>query len=297
MAVKRLEQRADITNLPRPIMTMTITSNYLRRVATPTLIILGVFIPSTGKAQSEDVTAPRNAVVSAAGARVIRISARSGYLNVTGRPGLTQVRVTGVARASSRRILDDIKLQAERQGDEVLIKVIMPDMESDHSSWDLFRGNHRQQLDLDIEVPTNIRLDVEDGSGELKIRGTGAVELSDGSGDLELSGITGDVRIKDGSGNVVLRGVGGDVEVDDGSGNIDADNITGNFTIGDDGSGSVDISGVGGTMRIESKGSGGVNVDRVGGDFIVDRKGSGSIEYSTVKGRVSVPERRRRNRG
>lgn len=295
MAVKRLEQRADHRNFPRPITTMTITNKSLRRAATPTLIILGVFIPSSGKAQSDDVTAPRNAVVSAAGAHVIRISARSGYLNVTGRPGLTQVRVTGVARASSRRMLDEIKLQAERQGDEVLIKVIMPD--SDHNLWDVFQGEHRQQLDLDIEVPTNIPLDVADGSGELKIRGTGPVALSDGSGDLELSGITGDVRINDGSGNVVLKGVGGDVEVDDGSGSIDADNVTGNFTIGNDGSGSVDVSGVGGTMRIESKGSGGVNVDRVGGDFIVDRKGSGSIEYNTVKGRVSVPERRRRNRG
>jgi hypothetical protein len=293
----RLSNRPDTarsTATPPP-MTMTIALRFVRKAATPTLIILGSFIPRTGKAQSDDYSAPRNAVVNAAGARLIRISAGAGYLNVTGRTGITQVRVTGVARASSRRVLDEIKLQAERQGDEVVIKVITPD--NDNSPWDVFRGDWHQQLDLDIDVPINTPLEVADGSGELKIRGTGPVRLTDGSGDLEVAGIKGDVRIHDGSGNVNVRGVDGDVDVDDGSGNIDADNVTGNFTIGSDGSGQVDVTGVGGTMRIESKGSGGVNVDRVGGDFIVDRKGSGSIEYSTVKGRVSVPERRRRNRG
>jgi len=274
---------------------MSTPRKIIRTVAKPTLIILGVFIPSVASSQSGDYTAARNAIVNAAGARLIRIEAGAGYLNVTGRTGISQVRVNGIARASNRRILDEIRLQAERHGDEVLIKVITPD--SNHSLWDLFRGDYRQQLDLDIDVPINIPLDVSDGSGELKIRGTGAVSLNDGSGDLEVSGVTGDVRIHDGSGNVVVRGIGGDVEVDDGSGNIDANNITGNFTIGDDGSGNVDVSGVGGTMRIDSKGSGAVSVNRVGGDFIVDHKGSGSIEYNTVKGRVSVPERRRRNRG
>ena len=277
-------------------MTTTIALRFVRKAAIPTLIILGAFIPRPGNAQSDDYSAPRNAAVNAAGARVIRISASAGYLNVTGRTGISQVRVTGVARASSRRILDEIKLQAERQGDEVVIKVIMPDYE-DHSLLDVFRGDYRRQLDLDIDVPINTPLEVADGSGELKIRGTGPVRLTDGSGDLEVAGIKGDVRIHDGSGNVSLRGVDGDVEVDDGSGNIDADNVTGNFTIGSDGSGGVDVTGVGGTMRIESKGSGEVNVDRVGGDFIVDHKGSGSIDYNTVKGRVSIPERRRRNRG
>lgn len=66
-----------------------ITTRFLRKAATPTLIILGAFIPRVGKAQSDDYNAPRNAVVNAAGARVIRISASAGYLNVTGRTGIT----------------------------------------------------------------------------------------------------------------------------------------------------------------------------------------------------------------
>jgi hypothetical protein len=238
----------------------------LRRVGTWTAVVLAVFIPGSVRAQYDAYTAPRHAAVNAAGARVIKVIAGAGFLHINGRPGLTQVQVSGVARASSRRILDEIKLLAERQGDVVMIKMVVPEETS--SFWDLFRGDFYQALDLSIDVPVATPLDVSDGSGETTIKGTGPVTIVDG-----------------------------DVYVDDGSGNIDANNVTGNFTIGDDGSGSVDIEGIGGTMHINEKGSGAVNVSRVGGDFIVDSKGSGSIDYDTVKGSVNIPERKRRSRG
>jgi hypothetical protein len=260
-----------------------------------TLVVLAVLIPGKTRAQSGNYTAPRNAVLNAAGARIINVSAGAGFLHINGRTGINQVRVTGVAHASSQRILDEIRLQAERQGDAVTIKMILPDQNS--SFWDLFRGNYDRGLDLTIEVPAGIPLDVHDGSGETIIRGTGPVTIADGSGDLEMSGITGDVRITDGSGNITVSGVDGSVYVDDGSGSIDARNVTGNFTIGHDGSGSVDVAGVGGTMRVDTKGSGQLKVSRVGGDFIVDTKGSGSIDYDTVKGTVTIPDRKRRGRG
>jgi hypothetical protein len=272
-----------------------INGRMLRRAAAWTAVVLAVFIPKAAAAQFDSYTAPRNAVVNASGARIIKIVAGAGFLHINGRPGLTQVQVTGVAHASSKRILDAIKLIAERQGDVVLIKMETPEQNS--SFWDLFRGNYSQGLDLTIDVPITTPLDVADGSGETTIKGTGAVTLVDGSGDLEVSGVTGNVRITDGSGNIKVAGVEGDVYIDDGSGNIDANNVTGNFTIGDDGSGSVDIAGVGGTLRIGEKGSGTVNVSRVGGDFIVDSKGSGGIDYDTVKGSVNIPERKRRSRG
>jgi hypothetical protein len=256
-------------------------------------VILAVLIPRPAAAQNRgDVSSDRNAVVNAAGARVIRVEAGAGFLNINGRTGITEVRVHGVASASSRRLLDEIKLIAERRGDEVLIKMDVPDQ--NRSFWDW--NDYRQMLDLTIDVPINVPLDVADGSGEIKIKGTGAVRLSDGSGDLELSGITGKVHVTDGSGNIVIHGVDGDVEVDDGSGNIDANNVTGNFTVGSDGSGNIDVEGVSGTMRVEDDGSGEIHVNRVGGDFIVSEKGSGTIDYETVKGSVNIPERKRRYR-
>jgi len=265
----------------------------LKRIAAWTAVVLAVLIPGRVRAQDDAYNAPRNAAVNAAGARVINVEAGAGFLRINGRPGLTQVRVTGVAHASSRRILDAISLLAERRGDVVTIKMIVPEGMS--SFWDHF-GHYSQSLDLTIDVPVGTPLNVTDGSGDATIMGTGPVDITDGSGNLEVAGITGKVDITDGSGNVTIRGVDGDVHIDDGSGNIDANNVTGNFTIGADGSGSVDITGVGGTMRIDAKGSGPVNVSRVGGDFIVESKGSGSIDYNTVKGSVSIPERRRRSR-
>jgi len=270
------------------------SGNTYRKAAGWVGVVFAVLIPGVVRGQRADLTAPRNAVVNAAGARTIRIEAGAGFLHVNGRPGLTQVRVTGVAHASSQRILNEIKLLAERQGDVVVIKVETPD--GSRSFWDLFHGDFVRSLDLTIDVPAGTPLDVSDGSGEATIKGTGPVEITDGSGDLDVRGVTGNVRITDGSGNITISGIDGDVSIDDGSGNIDADNVTGNFTIGEDGSGDVDVSGIGGTMRVVEKGSGGVRVHRVGGDFIVETKGSGGIEYGTVKGTVSIPDRKRRSR-
>jgi hypothetical protein len=274
-------------------MRATMTSTTVRKAAAWSAVVIAVLIPGAASAQP-DHSAPRNAVVNAVGARVVRISAGAGFLHINGRPGITQVRVTGVARASTARGLDDIKLLAERQGDVVMIKMVTPDQ--DRSFRDLFRGDFQRLLDLTIDVPVGIPLDVSDGSGEVTIKGTGPVTLSDGSGEIELAGITGNVRITDGSGSISVSGVEGDVHIDDGSGNIDAENVTGNFTIGTDGSGNIDVNGVGGTMRVEDDGSGTIHVNRVGGDFTVSEKGSGTIDYDTVKGTVSIPERHRRTR-
>jgi hypothetical protein len=252
-------------------------------------IIVAVLIPKTGNAQDYRYSAPRNATVNAAGARLIRVEAGAGFLHINGRPNTSEVRVTGVAGASSRRLLDEIKLIAVREGDVVRIKMDVPDQ--DRGFFDMIRGDWQQALDLTIDVPINVPLEVEDGSGETVIRGTNAVTVDDGSGDLELKGITGNVKVHDGSGNISLSGIDGDVYVDDGSGNISANNVTGNFTVGDDGSGGIDVEGVSGTMRVDDKGSGSIHVSRVGGDFIVGDKGSGGIEFDTVKGRVSIPER------
>ena len=175
-----------------------ISRRMLRRVGTWTAVVVAVFIPGSVRAQYDAYTAPRHAVVNAAGARVIKVIAGAGFLHINGRPGLTQVQVSGVARASSRRILDEIKLLAERLGDVVMIKMVVPEETS--SFWDLFRGDFYQALDLSIDVPVATPLDVSDGSGETTIKGTGPVTIVDGSGDLDVSGITGKVNITDGSG-------------------------------------------------------------------------------------------------
>ena len=263
----------------------------VRAVLLGLLVVAASFIPRRAAA-NDDVTSPRNADVSASGAKSVRIEAAGGILRVEGRSGINEVRVRGTARADRKSRLDGIKLIAERRGDEVFIKADMPEWR-DRDWYD--RDHEFVALDLVIEVPVSLRLDVSDGSGEAEFNNTGSIELGDGSGEIKISKARGDVRVSDGSGSIIIEGVEGSVRVNDGSGSITARNVTGNFVVTSDGSGDIDVSGVGGSMRVENDGSGNIDVDRVTGDFVVDNDGSGGIRYDTVKGSVRIPERKRRS--
>ena len=248
-------------------------------------------IGSTAYSQGAQYTAPRNAVVDAAGARTVEVDAAAGILRVEGKPGLRQVQITGTARASSQRLLNEIKLIAERRGDLVFIKADMPDHNG--SRWD---DDWSVALDLVIQVPQGINADISDGSGDTKIFNVGALEASDGSGDFSVDGAAGSVRISDGSGNLTIENVGGDVRVTDGSGDINVRNVSGSFTVETDGSGSIYATDVRGSVVVENDGSGEIEVKQVGKDFRVEHKGSGNIDYADVSGRVDIPERHRDRR-
>ena len=248
---------------------------------------------STAYAQSYgDYTAPRNAVVDAAGARMVEVEAAAGSLRIEGKAGLRQVQVTGTARSSSQRFLSEIRLIAERRGDVVFIKADIPDHE--WGSGD--RDNWSAELDLVIQVPQGINAEVSDGSGDAKVLNVGALEASDGSGDFSIDGAS-SVHITDGSGNLRIENVGGDVTVSDGSGEIDVRNVTGSFTVETDGSGSIIATDVRGSVIVENDGSGEIEVNKVGRDFRVENKGSGSIDYTAVSGQVNIPDRRHGRRG
>ncbi|HEY1952715.1 MAG TPA: hypothetical protein VGG76_07905 [Gemmatimonadaceae bacterium] len=244
-------------------------------------------IGSAAHAQSP-FSAPRNAVVDAAGAKEVEVEAGAGSLRVEGKPGLHQVQVTGTAWASSQQGLSRIKLIAERRGDVVFIKADIPD--NDDNSW---RDNDSAALDLVIEIPQGMNADVADGSGDAKILNVGSLEMSDGSGGLSIVGATGSVHVTDGSGDLTIENVGGDVRVNDGSGDINVRNVTGSFIVESDGSGGIFATDVKGSVVVQNDGSGAIEVNKVGKDLRIENKGSGSIEYADVAGRIDIPERHR----
>ncbi len=251
-------------------------------------------IGSAAHAQwSSPYTAPRNAVVDAAGAKSIEVEAGAGLLRVEGKPGLRQVQVTGTARSSSQQFLTRIKLIAERRGDVVFIKADIPDDERSYRD-----NSYSASLDLVIEVPQGINAEVGDGSGDTKITNIGSLDASDGSGSFSVIGAAGSVRITDGSGDLTIENVGGDVRVNDGSGDINVRNVTGSFTVESDGSGGIYATDVRGSVIVQNDGSGSIEVNKVGKDFRVESKGSGSIDYAEVSGTIDIPERHRdRHRG
>jgi DUF4097 and DUF4098 domain-containing protein YvlB len=236
---------------------------------------------------AQEYTAQRSATVPAGRADRIEVIARAGGLRIEGRSGARDVTVRGTARASSRSGLEEIKLIAEERRGTIYIEADIPE----HRDWN--DDDEHQSLDLVIEVPRDLPLDVSDGSGDLEISNVGALDLKDGSGDATIEHVGGSLTVQDGSGELHITDVKGDVDVRDGSGTLDIRDVDGGVEIGQKGSGSLRITSVAKSVRIHSKGSGSVDVAHVGGDFIVDRLASGSVDYSDVKGRVDVPERRR----
>lgn len=225
--------------------------------------------------------------VEAKGATRIRVDAAAGYLRIVGRPGLEEVRVKGTACASKERLLERIHLSAERSGSEVRVEA-----EVARGGFHLFRsGNAR--LDLDIEVPDSIPLDVNDSSGSIEIDDVAALDVDDSSGEIDIEGVAGKLRVEDSSGSIEVRDVEGDIRLEDSSGSIDLDRIGGSVDIVEDGSGSIEISKVKGSVLIRRDGSGSISVRGIDGDFTVERDGSGSINHRDVGGRVDIPKRKR----
>jgi hypothetical protein len=239
---------------------------------------------SSAYAQYGSYTSPRNAVVDAAGAKTVEVEAAAGSLRVEGKAGLRQVEVTGTARASSQRLLNEVRLIAERRGDMVFIKADIPDEE-----W---RDGGGAGLDLVIAVPLGINAEISDGSGDARITDVGDLEAHDGSGEFTVIGAR-SVSITDGSGELTIENIAGDVRVRDGSGEVDVRNVAGSFIVETDGSGGLRARDVRGSVIVESDGSGEIEVNKVGKDFRVENKGSGGIDYAEVSGTVDVPDRRR----
>lgn len=286
-----------------------------RRLLIPTVFLLPL-LPLPGCAALADGAAPcdrtaeHSATVDAEGAALLRVAASAGSLEIRGEEGLATVEVAGTACASDTGLLEEVRLEARREGDEVRIRARLPDTD----------GGERAALDLEIRVPEGMDLQAEDSSGPVTIRAVGSVELTDGSGPVtliragEVKIVDGsgdlDVRevrsleISDGSGPIRVRRVAGPLAIDDGSGSIEVDGVTGEVDLSDGSgslllrrvTGSVRISDGSGDLRVEeiegavelSDGSGDVVVSGVGGDLRIRGSGSGDLEVENIAGRVTI---------
>ena len=244
------------------------------------LILFCLVSPRSAAAQQCEHEAQRSETVSMAGIERVDIDAGAGDLRVEGRPGLAETRVRGHACASDAGRLADLGIRTTRRGSTLHVEALYPENR-------MSIGNDYAYLHMSVELPEGIAVRVDDGSGNSTVIGTGALQLHDGSGNLEVRDIRGSVRIVDGSGNIELERVAGSAEIEDGSGNIDVVEILGSLEI-EDGSGEIDIAGVRDDVDIDD-GSGSVRVREVGGDLDVD-DGSGTVRHSGVRGSVSIDD-------
>lgn len=221
------------------------------------------------------------------GIKTLEIDCGSGYLKIKGEEGLKQVEVE--ATLVVKGIDEDkvpafkkkyMKLNLEKKGSSAVLT-----SKIDYNSVSALFKPKSAQINLDVRVPRNLALDIDDGSGSIEVLNiAGKVDLEDGSGSVTMDKITGSVSIDDGSGSIELRSIGGDVDIDDGSGTITVEDAAGNVDV-KDGSGTINIYKTGGSVVV-SDGSGSINIDGVGKDVHIKRDGSGSVSILNVKGTV-----------
>lgn len=136
-------------------------------------------------------------------------------------------------------------------------------------------------IDLNISVPAAMMLTLNDGSGGIDIKNmTANIQLNDGSGNIKIVGGH-HLEINDGSGSINIRNNSGNTQIIDGSGDMNIQNSAGNMTI-DDGSGDMDIENITGNIKIND-GSGDINVHSSQGKVTLN-DGSGDININSTKG-------------
>lgn len=205
--------------------------------------------------------------LSAEGIDKLVIDCGSGFLYITGEESLKSIEVEAeiVVKGKSEKDIEDyvenyVKLELKKQGNKAVLASMFKNQ--------FPRINFRTRvINLTVRVPKNMGVEVDDGSGEVKIEH-----------------IDGNLQIDDGSGEIEVRDILGDVDIDDGSGTVDVRNVTGNVSI-DDGSGTIKVSDIGKNVKV-SDGSGSIYIDGVVGDVIIKDDGSGGVSIKNVSGRV-----------
>lgn len=203
--------------------------------------------------------------LSTEGIHKLKIDSGSGFLKVTGNESLRaiEVRAEIIVKGKSDKdateyIRKNVVLTLEKNGDKAILVSKFKNK--------LFSGS--RAINLTVNVPKNIHIDVDEGSGKMSIQDiTGDIYVDDSSGEIEIENIQGNVKIDDGSGSVSVNDVEGDVSIDDGSGEIDVSGVSGTVVV-DDGSGSINIEGVGGDVHIKDDGSGSLSIRDVKGKII-----------------------------
>ena len=115
-------------------------------------------------------------------------------------------------------------------------------------------------FDFGITVPAGLPVNVSDSFGELDARGLhGTVALSDNSGDLTASRLTGNIQLGDSFGTLTASGLSGRIQLDNNSGDIRASGVNGDTRL-QDSFGTIAVSGLAADDVVASNNSGDITL-------------------------------------
>lgn len=251
------------------------------------LSVLLTALPLAAMAADDcEFTAERSLDVDAKGLALLRLDTGAGDLIVEGVAGLPRIEVRGKACASEAEALANIQLAQQSEGTTATVGTKIPD---EGFSWSLF-GSHYAYMDVRVRMPSGLKLDMRDSSGDLEVSGlTNGLDLKDSSGDIELRDLVGRVNVTDTSGDINVRGISGDFTViSDSSGDINVEDVKGNAVVQEDSSGNISLRKITGDARVDRDSSGDIDFIDIGRDAVVGVDGSGDIVAERVKGNFTV---------
>ena len=227
-------------------------------------IVLAMFTASFAHAAWNGYTEERTLELDTAGVTALKVDAAAGALSISGDDGETirvnaTINVPGKSEDKAKKIIaSDLDLSLDKKEDTARLEA---GFRSGSWGW-----GDSPSVDLEVYVPQDLALEIEDSSGALSVKNVdaavmiddssgmitveqvGSLIVDDGSGSIKVVGVDGDVSIEDGSGSISIRKVGGSVTIDDGSGSIDVEDVEHDLNIVDDGSGSVNATNVRGSI-------------------------------------------------
>jgi DUF4097 and DUF4098 domain-containing protein YvlB len=232
------------------------------------------------------------------------ISNSYGDVIVTGAPvntltinAVKNVRATDAEEAEN--ITEHIEIKAKRQNRRVSIKTRYLRMSGRAGSfWDKLLGTGQDSFgDVDFEIiaPNNCCVDIDNTSGEITISGvTGDIRVVGSSGKIIVEEIIGDLNIESTSGDIRISNIRGQIDISSASSSMELNSITGSIDIRSMGgdkkgsfiSGSVIISQTSGEVELKSL-NGDLRVKSTSGSVYVEQE-SGAVDISTYTGNVNV---------
>ena len=229
-----------------------------------------------------------NLTLDLSSSEVLAVAAAAGDLDIIGVSGSDKAVIRGKVCVSKEAWLDESGVNIT-PGRHAQIDVNLPDTDG---GWSLFGKNNYAWIDLHIEVPQELPLEVKDSSGDMFLKNIAAVQLQDSSGDIEIENARGPVSIRDSSGDIDIEEAEGDLTIEaDSSGDIYASDINGTVLIIRDSSGDIRVSHVSDDVIVERDSSGDISASDVGGDFRVLKDGSGDIRSHDISGEVDLPQK------
>lgn len=277
-----------------------------KSISLPAALVMLV-VAGAAAAEPCHYRAPRNVDLDATSLRSLLLNLGGTDAQVQGVAGLTRIEVHATACASNPQWLDDLRIDTSRSGSEATVTARTGNHDN---SFGPFGYSRYAYLKLSVNVPLELAVAINSGSGDVVAGSLASLDFHSGSGDLKASQITGALALELGSSDVEAHGIGsvdlrgsgsGDVSVSDvrgevradrdGSGDLHFSDVRGNVSLGSIGSGDLRLDNIGGSVQVDSIGSGDVVVDDVTGNLQIGATGSGGVSVHGVKGTVHVPSR------